>query len=65
MNGKPDVARVFERIFAIYRDQFTLLVGAALILFVPVALLTGAIFSGTVGPIELAFVLTVGAIVGY
>jgi len=65
MNGKLDVGRVFERIFAIYRDQFALLVGAALILFVPVALLTGAIFSGTVGPIELAFVLAVGAIAGY
>jgi hypothetical protein len=65
MNGKLDVGRVFERVFAIYRDQFALLIPAALILFVPVALLTGAIFSGTVGPIELAVVLAVGAIAGY
>ena len=65
MNGKLDVARVFEAIFAIYRDQFALLIPAALILFVPVALLTGAIFSGTVGPLELALVLAVGAIAGY
>ncbi len=65
MDRKLDVARVFEGIFAIYRDQFALLIGAALILFVPVALLTGAIFSGTVGPIELAVVLAIGAIVGY
>jgi hypothetical protein len=65
MNGKLDVGRVFERVFAIYRDQFALLIPAALILFVPVALLTGAIFSGTVGPLELALVLAVGAIAGY
>jgi hypothetical protein len=65
MNGKLDVGRVFERVFAIYRDQFALLIPAALILFVPVAVLTGAIFSGTVGPIELAVVLAVGAIAGY
>ena len=30
MNGKLDVGGVFERVFAIYRDQFTLLVPAAL-----------------------------------
>jgi hypothetical protein len=65
MNGKLDVGRVFERVFAIYRDQFALLIPAALILFVPVAVLTGAIFSGTVGPLELALVLAVGAIAGY
>jgi hypothetical protein len=65
MNAKLDVGRVFERVFAIYGDQFALLIPAALILFVPVALLTGAVFSGTVGPIELALVLAVGAIAGY
>jgi hypothetical protein len=65
MNGKLDVARVFERIFEIYRDQFALLIPAALIVFIPVAVLTGLIFTGTVGPLELGLVLAAGAIAGY
>ena len=40
MNGKLDIGRVFERIFEIYRDQFALLIPAALVLFVPVAVIT-------------------------
>jgi hypothetical protein len=44
MNGKLDVGRVFERIFRIYRDQFVLLIGGALALFVPVALINGLLF---------------------
>ncbi|MEA2456651.1 MAG: hypothetical protein QOI45_2913, partial [Thermoleophilaceae bacterium] len=41
MNAKLDTARVFERIFTIYREQFTLLIPAALVLFLPVAILNG------------------------
>ncbi|MEA2360861.1 MAG: hypothetical protein QOD71_6 [Thermoleophilaceae bacterium] len=41
MNAKLDTGRVFERIFTIYREQFTLLIPAALVLFVPVAILNG------------------------
>lgn len=46
MNQKLDTARVFERIFRIYGDQFTLLIPVALLLFVPVALLNALILSG-------------------
>jgi len=46
MNAKLDTARVFERIFSIYRDQFTLLIPAALILFIPVAVLNGLVLAG-------------------
>jgi hypothetical protein len=46
MNDKLDTARVFERIFEIYRDQFTLLIPAALILFFPVAILNGLVLAG-------------------
>lgn len=46
MNTKLDTARVFERIFEIYRDQFTLLIPAALILFLPVAILNGLVLAG-------------------
>ena len=45
MNAKLDTARVFERIFEIYRDQFTLLIPAALILFIPVAILNGLVLA--------------------
>jgi hypothetical protein len=45
MNQKLDVGNVLTRTFEIYRDQFTLLVPAALILFVPVALINGLILT--------------------
>jgi hypothetical protein len=48
MNQKLDVARVFERIFEIYKDQFTLLIPAALLVFVPVAIVSGIIYAGGV-----------------
>ena len=46
MNQKLDTARVFERIFEIYRSQFTLLIPAALLVFVPVAVISGLISAG-------------------
>jgi hypothetical protein len=45
MERKLDIGSVFERVFAIYRDQFTLLIPAALVLFVPVAILNGLVLS--------------------
>jgi hypothetical protein len=44
MNGKLDVGKVFERIFRIYRSQFVLLIGGALALFVPVAIVDGLLY---------------------
>jgi hypothetical protein len=41
MNAKLDTGRVFERVFKIYGEQFTLLIPAALLLFLPVALING------------------------
>jgi hypothetical protein len=46
MNAKLDTGRVFERIFKIYGEQFTLLIPAALVLFVPVAILNGLVLAG-------------------
>jgi hypothetical protein len=43
MNAKLDTGRVFERIFKIYGEQFTLLIPAALVLFIPVAILNGIV----------------------
>jgi len=65
MNGKLDVARVFERIFEIYRDQFTLLIPAALVVFVPVAILSGLIYAGDVGILGALIVAAIGTIATY
>jgi hypothetical protein len=65
MNAKLDVARVFERIFEIYRDQFTLLIPAALVVFVPVAILSGLIYAGDVGILGALIVAALGTIATY
>jgi hypothetical protein len=65
MNGKLDVARVFERIFEIYRDQFTLLIPAALLVFVPVAVISGVIYAGDVGILGALIVAAIGTIATY
>jgi hypothetical protein len=44
MNERLDVGQVLSRTFAMYRDQFALLIGAALILFVPVGLINGFLY---------------------
>ncbi len=54
MHDKLDVGGVFERLFEVYRAQFTLIVPAALIVFIPVAILNGAFVAG--GGIGLALV---------
>jgi hypothetical protein len=63
MNAKLDTARVFERIFEIYREQFTLLIPAALVLFIPVAIVNGALLTAggvlaALGSIAIALVAT-------
>ena len=64
MNGKLDVAGVFERIFAIYRDQFTLLVPAALVVFVPVAILNGVLLASG-GVILALLTVAIGTVATY
>jgi hypothetical protein len=65
MNQKLDVARVFERIFDIYRDQFTLLVGAALVLFLPISILNGIVYSGDTSLLGVLLVLALGTVATY
>jgi ABC-type multidrug transport system fused ATPase/permease subunit len=65
MNAKLDTARVFERIFEIYRDQFTLLIPAALVVFVPVAIISGLIYAGDVGILGALIVAAIGTIATY
>src|SRR5215217_6153917 len=54
MNAKLDTGRVFERIFRIYREQFTLLIPAALALFLPVAILNGILLTSGGALVALA-----------
>jgi hypothetical protein len=54
MNAKLDTGRVFERIFKIYGDQFTLLIPAALVLFIPVAVLNGILLTSGGALVALA-----------
>jgi hypothetical protein len=65
MNGKLDTARVFERIFEIYRDQFGLLIPAALVVFVPVAIINGIVYAGDVSLAGVLLILVVGTIASY
>jgi hypothetical protein len=44
MDAKLDVGRVFEQIFRIYRQQFALLIGGALAIYVPVAIVNGLLY---------------------
>ena len=44
MDAKLDVGRVFEQIFRIYRQQFGLLIGGALVLYIPVAIVNGVLY---------------------
>lgn len=66
MNAKLDTARVFERIFKIYGEQFTLLIPAALVLFIPVALVNGVVLeSGSVLALLISSALAVIATYWY
>lgn len=65
MNQKLDVGHVFERIFQIYRDQFTLLIPAALVVFVPVAVVSGLVYAGDVGFLGALIVAALATVATY
>jgi hypothetical protein len=65
MNAKLDTGRVFGRVFSFYGSQFTLLIPAALVLFVPVALLNGLLLSGGRGVLELLLTVAISTIASY
>jgi hypothetical protein len=53
MNAKLDTGRVFERIFSFYASQFSVLIPAAILLFLPVAVLNGLLLTDDGGSILL------------
>jgi hypothetical protein len=65
MNAKLDVGNVFQRIFEIYRAQFSLLIPAALVVFVPVAILSGLIYAGDVSVIGALLVAAISTVATY
>jgi hypothetical protein len=65
MNQKLDVGRVFERVFEIYRSQFGLLVPAALVVFVPVAIINGIVYAGDVSLGGVLLILALGTVATY
>jgi hypothetical protein len=60
--GKLDTADSFERMFSLYGSQFAVLIGAALVIFVPIGVLSGLVVSS--GSIVLSVVLVVLAAIG-
>jgi hypothetical protein len=66
MDTKLDTGRVFERIFKIYGDQFTLLIPAALLLFIPVAIINGLVLaSGDAWGLGVSFLIALVATFWY
>jgi len=64
MNQKLDVGNVLTRTFEVYRDQFTLLIPAALVVFLPVAIINGISFNAG-GLLALLVALAIGVIATY
>jgi hypothetical protein len=64
MNHKIDVGNVLQRTFEVYRDQFGLLIPAALILFLPAALLSGLVATGG-GILAALAAVAIGAVATY
>jgi hypothetical protein len=64
MNQKLDVPTVIERTWDIYRDQFTLLIPAALLVFIPVALVSGLLIAAG-GVLAVLPVLLIAAAATY
>lgn len=60
--GKLDTAGAFDRIFALYRSQFAVLMGTALVIFVPIGILGGIVASS--GSVFLAFVVLGLSLIG-
>ena len=53
MNAKLNTGRVFERIFSFYGSQFSVLIPAAILLFLPVAVVNGLLLTDDGGSILL------------
>jgi hypothetical protein len=64
MNDKLDIGSVFSRIFSTYGSQFGVLIGLALIIFLPVAIINGLVLSGDANALGFVISGLVGLIAG-
>lgn len=62
MHGKLDIGGVLKQTFETYKAQATLLIPAALLVFLPVAIITGLILSGDVGLLGLILATLLSAL---
>jgi hypothetical protein len=65
MTQKLDVGKVFSRIFELYTSQASVYLPAALILYLPLAIVTGAVLSGTGGLLVLVLIVALGFVTGF
>jgi hypothetical protein len=65
MTQKLDIGRVFNRIFEYYAGQASIYLPAALILFLPAALVTGAVVSGSASLFLLLLSIAVALITAF
>jgi hypothetical protein len=65
MTPKLDVGKVFNRIFELYTTQASVYLPAALILYLPLALVTGAVLSGTGGLFVLLLLVALGFVTAF
>jgi hypothetical protein len=65
MTPKLDVGKVFSRIFELYTSQASVYLPAALILYLPLAIVSGAIFTGTGGLLVVLLVIALGFVTGF
>jgi hypothetical protein len=65
MSQKLDVGKVFSRIFELYTSQASVYLPAALILYLPLAIVSGAVFTGTGGLFVLLLIIALGFVTGF
>jgi hypothetical protein len=65
MTQKLDVGKVFSRIFEMYTSQASVYLPAALILYLPLAIVTGAVLSGTGGLLLFLLIIALGLVTGF
>ena len=65
MPQRLDIGRVFSRIFELYTTQAAIYLPTALILYLPAALITGAIYTGSVGILLLLVSIAVGFVTAF
>ena len=65
MSQKLDVGKVFSRIFELYTSQASVYLPAALILYLPLALVTGAVLTGSGGLLVFLLLIALGFVTGF